>query len=49
VRVNPDRATAGPFNNPPIVGPFAELLMTVDLQSLRPAPEPDDEDADDEQ
>jgi hypothetical protein len=49
VRINEDRATAGPFNNPPLVGPFAELTMAVDLQSLLPAPEPKAEPEEDRQ
>lgn len=37
-RLNADRETSGPFNNPPLIGPFVEFGYTVDMNSLVPAP-----------
>ncbi len=34
--VNPDRKEPGPFNNPRLIGPFAEFEFTVEASSLTP-------------
>jgi hypothetical protein len=36
VRMNVNREAAGTFDNPPLIGPFAEFRMTVDVTSIRP-------------
>ncbi len=43
VEINPDRETAGTFDSPKFIGPYAEFGFTVEVQSLIPAPEPDEE------
>lgn len=43
VRVNADRETSGPFNNPPLIGPYVEFGYTVDMNSLVPAPKKEEE------
>jgi len=35
--INEERASEGAFNNPRLIGPFAEFLFTVDAHSLVPA------------
>ena len=41
VAVNPDREVVGPFNNPPLIGPYAEFGFTVEASSLNlPQEEP---------
>jgi hypothetical protein len=43
-RLNENRETAGPFDSPPLIGPYAEFVFDVDARSLVP-PEPEkDED-----
>mgnify|MGYP006281215079 CR=1 FL=1 len=34
VQVNPDRATKGAFNNPPLIGPYAEFGFAVEARAL---------------
>lgn len=41
VRVNPNREAAGTFNNPPLIGSFAEFRFYVDVRALQ---EPKQED-----
>jgi len=43
VRVNPDRAEKGPFDNPPLVGAYAEFRLGVTVQTMLPKPEPEKE------
>jgi hypothetical protein len=39
VSVNTDRQTAGPFDNPPLLGPFAEFRFRIEPSALKvPAP-----------
>jgi len=41
LHINPERATPGPFDNPPLAGPFVEMDLTLSVQSLaRPRPRP---------
>ena len=38
VTLNQDRMDPGPFNNPPLIGPFAEFRFVVTANSLTPPP-----------
>ncbi len=38
ISVNPDRVDPGTFDNPRLIGPFAEFRFTVDASSLVPVP-----------
>ena len=38
ITVNPQRPEAGPFDNPPLIGPFAEFGFTVEPRSLAAPP-----------
>lgn len=44
VVVNPDRDHAGPFDNPPLIGPLAEFGMTVEASSFAEAEEEEERD-----
>jgi hypothetical protein len=43
VRVADDRETRGPIDNPPFIGPFAEFIYSVQVQSLLPVKEDESE------
>lgn len=42
--LNPDRAEAGMFDTPPLIGPFVEFGYRVDTRTLLPVSEDEDED-----
>ena len=46
-RVNPEREAPGAFDNPRLIGPFAEFVFTIDVKSLMP-PEQDEAENGDE-
>lgn len=39
ITINPSRQTAGPFDNPPLIGPFAEFGFKLEIRSLLPVGE----------
>lgn len=45
VRVNEQRESRGAFDNPPFIGPFAELTFAVDAKSLLPVKEDQNQEA----
>jgi len=47
VRINAERESSGPFNNPPLIGPFVEFGFGVDVANLLLAPKEDDSSDDD--
>lgn len=43
VRINESRATSGPFDNPTLIGPFAEFGFSIESRSFMPVEEKPDE------
>jgi cell division protein FtsB len=43
IRINEERAERGSFDNPPFIGPYAEFLYRVDVKSLMPVADDDQE------
>jgi hypothetical protein len=39
ITINPERQTSGPFDNPKLIGPFAEFRFSIDVRSLLPVGE----------